>query len=127
MFKAYWFPVTLFYVFPSIVVFSIKLPFNWFEFLKFACPFILAIFIMGYLLAPLIGPKVEKNKVWSLIMALICSLFGLAVFIVSLIAPNFSELHFSLTILVAFFVASIFPVFLGSILFIGACEKLKAT
>lgn len=124
MFKAYWFPLALFYGFPCIVLSIANRPIKIIEFLEFFLPFPLVIFLTGYFLAPLFGPRVASNKAWSFIMAFICLFLALFSCILIFTAPDDELADFGVFLATLLATFALFPTLLAGILFIGACENI---
>ncbi|WP_127559247.1 hypothetical protein [Saccharospirillum alexandrii] len=125
MFNAYWFPVTLFYVFPNVVLMFLAWPLKVSEVVQYFIPFLVVFFLTGFLLAPFIGPKVVSHKGWSFFMAFICMFTALLAYIFGMSAPNFEHLEFGLIIVLFLAILGIFPTLLGGMFYIGACERVS--
>src|SRR5687767_4097271 len=81
MLRAYWLPLLLFFVLPcSGILFAVENP-SLAEVAVFLLPFPITIFVSGYVLAPYFGPKTIKHKYQSFLMAGICLLIALVVFL----------------------------------------------
>jgi len=125
MFKAYWFPVALFYVFPNIILMLVAWPISFIDIAQNFLPFIVALFVSGYILSPIFGPKVTQNKGWSFFMAFVCMLISLLAFIGSMGGLSVENLSFSLGIIWLLALFGVFPALLGGIFFIGACNEIS--
>lgn len=126
MFRAYWFPVTLFYLFPNAVFLYVAWPLDVIDAIKYSLPFPAALFLSGFLLAPFFGPKVKANKFWAFLMAFICTFIAVCMYLAGMSAFNFGHIEYGLMLIVILAALGIFPALLGSLLFIGACERVSA-
>ena len=107
---------------PNIVLMSLSWPVNLFEIVQYFLPFPVALFLTGFLLAPVIGPKVVNSKGWSFIMSFICMFVALFAYIVGMSAPDFEDFKFGFLIITFMAMLGIFPALMGGLFYIGACE-----
>jgi hypothetical protein len=122
MFGAYWLPVVLFFVLPNAVLLSLADSVTITEVAQNMLPFPLALFITGYLISPYFGPKVMQKKSLSFLMATVCLLVALAIYVLALSAPDFTGFKLIFPLYTTFVIFGIFPVLIGGIFYIGACE-----
>lgn len=125
MFNAYWIPAFIFYILPSLMLsmaFYDKL--DIWSFIVWLVSVPCALFGMGALVAPHFGPKVLENKYLALLMAVICQLFSIVVFMASQMIMSGKIDLSSFFMLVVFFLYSLLPAMFGALLFVGGCEKI---
>ena len=127
MFKSYWFPVVLFFVFPNVVILAISMEFSDYDLVSTLFVFPILLFVAGYLTAPYFGPKVARQKGMAFLMSYICLFIALAGYLAVLMGPHISNLEFSFYMLIFLFVLSIFPALMGALFFIGNCNNVPTT
>ncbi len=125
MFKSYWFPAMVFYVFPNVILMLVAWPISFIEIIRYFLPFLAALFISGYILSPILGPKVKENKGWSFLMAFVCMFIALITCIGLAGGLNTEYLSFNLLLLLMAAVFGIFPAILGGLFYVGACDAIS--
>lgn len=127
MFESYWFPVFLFYILPVIFLFTIS--FNsdsLIELLVWLLGFTGALFSIGAIVAPYFGPKILKQRSLAFLMALVCHIASLIIFIIVLNVFSKKSIFDTLGLLFPlFFIYGLLPAMFGGFLFIGSCERLE--
>ena len=125
MIHAYALPVGLFFVLPYLLVSVFPLVAGSASALELLAPMLsvlLPLYAVGYLLAPWAGSLVPKRKTPAFFMGLLCAIAaGLGLCLLSLIQG--SSQHLSLVVLAVFCFFAFPASVLGSLLFIGACER----
>lgn len=124
MFRAYWFPVALFYVIPNAALLFIAWPISILDATRYFLPFPVALFLSGLILSPIFGPKVRNNRIYSFLLAFTCMFVALLIYIISMPAPNYQNYNFVPVISVFLGILGIFPALLGGLLYIGACDHV---
>lgn len=131
MLKAYWIPTAIFYILPSIfLLIAAKEQNNLLSTIVWLVPVPCVLFSMGALIAPYFGPKILERKYLSFVMAIICQLFSILIFIISqsILSGKIDSfsLSFSFSVLLpVFFFYSLLPALLGGLIFIFICEKIN--
>lgn len=131
MFIAYSYPSAIFIGFPVVVLSLFDLSKGLFAAIYMALLFFLPVYLSGYILAPIFGPKcvLDKSKAFLMVFLSLASI-GVTVSILALSnAGSWASLEFSISfaffISLIIFIAGIFPTLLAAFIFIGQCENIQ--
>ena len=130
MLKAYWIPTAIFYILPSIwLLIAAKELHNLGTVLFWIVPVPCALFGVGALVAPYFGPRILEKKHLSIVMAMICQLSAILLFITSqwIVSERIPSFFYFLISLPIFFLYSLLPTMLGAVFFARNCTLLKNT
>jgi len=126
MFNAYYPTTALFVGVPLFIFGLVDFPLGMLSAIFFWMLFSIPLFVSGYILAPILGPKCKAKKSNGALMAAIS--LASAVFVVSSFwvfnVTGGVNLMTALGVSLAIFIAGIGPAMFSALLFIGQCEKL---
>ena len=121
MFQAYSFPIILFYLVPmGILSFSVW-PVGFLELASNLLCLPITVFTFGFVISPIVGPKVRQNKLWSFVMALFCMLCGVISCLLTLTSFNLAAVFSIFTVYLLLF--GLVPALIGGLFFVGASEN----
>lgn len=123
MLKAYWLPASLFYIAPSAVMIGSEWPVPFEGWAAFSLP-ALAVFGVGALLAPIVGPKVRRAKFYSFVMAYLCLIAAYCSVIVGLVQPENLKIGSVFGGALITLIVGSLPVFMGATYFVGYCKAI---
>ena len=79
MYRAYRYPIVIFFVLPNILV-LVLFSYAFFKIVLSSILFMASMLGLGFFLAPVFGPRVDTNKLWSFVLALVCIAVSLAIY-----------------------------------------------
>ena len=134
MFVSYGVVATFFFVMPfTFVMFlSFKVFFDLVKFFIMLFGFLGPVFLVGYFLAPVVGPLCGRKKGFSLCMSLFSMLLGSLFFLLTifLLTPGFTflnkhDIEFVITLFFFAVAYGLVPSFFSAVFFSGKCERIN--
>lgn len=107
MFRAYSFPVAIFFVLPHLIV-GLSAPLSVLEMSLMLGPFLVVLFGAGYALAPIVGPQVSARKFMAVVMSSACFVLSATAYVFSfmIVDLNNFSLDFAISTLLWIIVLS---------------------